>query len=186
MKERQIFCCGSSVWTRAIGWFQIITSSLLAISLMLIVADPTSDADIVRFPSGNKSSHLPANDSIEIVLYSAAWFIFLCQLILTLTDCLMGFVLLYGSIKQNTRFMYYWVLYTFCGIGIWGALTLAECFTVHGMASIVSEIISIVVGVAIQGFCLWVVIIHKDEVEYAAKAVAASANTETAWGWSII
>jgi hypothetical protein len=76
--------------------------------------------------------------------------------------------------------MYYWIVYTVCGIAIWAALTLAECFTVHGMASVVSEIISIVVGVAIQGFCLWVVIIHKDEVEYAAKAAAASATTESA------
>ncbi|CAG7694886.1 unnamed protein product [Allacma fusca] len=139
-RERLICCCGSSAWTKVIGWLQIVgcAFAVALITLMLLGVNLTF--------SGDKLARLE-NVSTYLLIYFVL-------------SAIMGIVLIQGSLTRNARQLMVWRDYTATCLlfgSIWYINFIAGTFS--------SSLIFLVPSLVVSGFCLWVVGVHQGEIE---------------------
>ncbi|CAG7694885.1 unnamed protein product [Allacma fusca] len=111
--ERRICCCGSSSWTKIIGWYEIIASAggmILIFLGMVRVSDVYSKVGIFGL-------------KIELLKQILVHTLMLCILSLA-----MGIVLLLGSTKSNISQLRAWRIYTATWLFIFSAFCISICF----------------------------------------------------------
>ncbi|CAG7732764.1 unnamed protein product, partial [Allacma fusca] len=163
MEEKQICCCGSGGWTRVIGWFQIIGSLSIIITLVFdLVNSSRLWADVIngKYPIIDMPL-IPDQTLKSVYVFLIVGSVLL--LILAVSSLLMGVVLLHGSHNRNTYEIHAWIVFTAVCLFLWTIETIAECFVYP--VTIAVNITSLVLGLPTQGFCLWVVETHKREIE---------------------
>ncbi|CAG7815049.1 unnamed protein product [Allacma fusca] len=114
MEEKQICCCGSSGWTRVIGWFQIIGAVMAIILLVILLVGSTvlrASVDSARDPKTNQPLSPEEMRTMKAAL-TGAIVGGIVLLILATFSFIMAIVLLRGSYNRNPRQIHAWMVYT--------------------------------------------------------------------------
>ncbi|CAG7727314.1 unnamed protein product [Allacma fusca] len=171
MEEKPVCCCGASVWTRAIGWIQLILSitSIAAIVTFLTAAREGSNSSFwhclrVYPETTDEAARADLSYGFEIVSRNAAvWFVWVFFNVLQLA---MAIVLLIGSYKKKSRFLMTWIIWTIVWLVVLAVLlTLPWFFYPLPSHMIAIEFVGFFVYVALKLFCILVVVTHKEDCE---------------------
>ncbi|CAG7732197.1 unnamed protein product, partial [Allacma fusca] len=136
MDKRQICCCGSSRWTRIIGWLQILIaiSSILGLSLVFI---------------GNVNN-LSESSALHSLTFSFA--VITLKLVFYIISFIMGVVLLLGSYNKNPRQIFAWMIYAAIFVFVFTINAMFECIEAHNWVEVAGVISSILLVLAIHRF----------------------------------
>jgi len=162
MEEREICCCGARAWTLVIGWLGIVGNVLslftTGVSLEILAAIPS------QFGYYSKAER----DVYERALTA----IMIIMAILIVLGIFMAVVLLRGTYKKNPYQINFWLIISKTCLVIYAVVSFAELFLIP-LKQVFLAIISTCVVIVIECFCIWVVGIHKAEIE-ASSAVAVA------------
>ncbi|CAG7829953.1 unnamed protein product [Allacma fusca] len=165
MEERKIICCGAGTWTRVIGWFGFVGSAL---SLIIITSTLNLYAVWTQFDDIGTRKTI---DSIDMVLALNSFLRWLTALsfLLSCTSVVMGAVLLWGSYRKNTRLIYAWMVYVFMLAVTVTGVTLVNCLLVYSPERAIGQLVGLCIYLPVQVFVMWVVDLHKNEIEAATE-----------------
>lgn len=162
MQERLICCCGSSGWSRVIGWFQTIGNAMMVLivgyNLGILSYVTASHPDILdeAYPAeaGDAESRVTMLFLLLVTLF-----------ILTIIATAMGVVLLRGSYHSRPDLLKAWIIYAHIGLIAGLVIMVGRSFYAADCLELGVQISSMALTVLIQGFCIWVVRTHKIEIE---------------------
>ncbi|CAG7784692.1 unnamed protein product [Allacma fusca] len=157
-KQREMYCCRASRWTKSIGWFQCLFHGFGSAGILYAIGGliwscmhkaPLKPEELLE--SRNFQAKLPL------------LFVVLFVLLFTVSGgFLMGTVLLQGAYKKDTSLLCWWRAYAWFSLGIYTMLTVAISFP-PSVTSWVTVVV-LVGTVIIQVFCIWIVGIRRQEI----------------------
>ncbi|CAG7836253.1 unnamed protein product [Allacma fusca] len=144
MKDGQLCGARTGLWTKVIGWFEVIgTLASIIILTIALFADPQKDGEV--------TFDLPRRNNMIMSLI----------LLLAILSFIMGIFLLRGSYKDSSAQIRGWIVFTIISLVLLGVVTIVAILIKSDVILIVSMGCSMVV----QGFCLWIVNFHKKHIE---------------------
>jgi hypothetical protein len=175
MEEKLIICCGSSGWTKVIGWFELIGSAIIIIVLSVLLASSAALWALVdegKNPDGTGPNLSPEQILAWKAISTVGMVVSIIMLVVMILNLAMAVVLLRGSYNRNPRQLRAWMTFTVICMVIW-TLDMIAGISVQTGSEVASSLFSLAFGLAVEGFCLWVVGTHKKEIEASAGSVFA-------------
>ncbi|CAG7729755.1 unnamed protein product [Allacma fusca] len=165
MSERIVFCCGTSFWTRIIGWFLSVSNTACALTLITcIILLPYNDILLfaekaASFFYGVSFEHMNTKPK-----YALVNFCFIVLLVNSPICAICSFLLLIGSYKRKSIIMVPWVIYMVMGSMVQVILEIIISIS-SNTEGVLTVLINIAFTLSYSTFCIWVVATHIKETE---------------------
>ncbi|CAG7730415.1 unnamed protein product [Allacma fusca] len=147
---RKICCCEAKLWTKIIGWIQTVEFFLATLSFFHFV--------VVGSFTG-----MSPESGLEIIL---GFLVIVLILMMLIMGAAMGVCLLIGAYGGNTDYLTNWINYACFSLSLYIILPAGDYFFNYiSSYQNTFSVIPYVVGAGCQAFFIWVVSIHRSELE---------------------